>query len=312
MASDSRPDKCVSRSFSTCLCDWERGRGEGKEKSVQDCLHFHMWACVGGYVRTCEWVQWCVSGSATCVFALSSLVEGALNHISACHVPQRNAFNVSKSVQYRNTRQAHVHWKDNFWSPLCSSDHTNSKRMCMRRVLCVSLYFVFIVCRGQAWLPLAFSFYKHTLQTIVLSVSILCIQVCRESITHNAAAICALGVATKKEKKRKYSLTQHGSSIFVFGWHHAYISIILTSEDDYGRSLVWWLADINSNKVYVILACVQAFAWSTLVRVNRGGYWGARVCVVCYAFDSVCMKRLEARVWGHWWWGLKDFWIARG
>lgn len=35
------------------------------------------------------------------MFALSALIEGAWSHISGCHVPQRNAFNVSHSVQYK-------------------------------------------------------------------------------------------------------------------------------------------------------------------------------------------------------------------
>lgn len=107
-----------------------------------------------------------------------------------------------------------------------------------------------------------------------------------------------------------------GKKIKIAVWV-ANIIFVLSSENARERGLMWSLVDTNSNNVYRnFCLCAQTSASSMLVGTNEsGGEWGAQrawVCVVFYALCSVCTKRLEAGVWGHWWWGLKDCWIAKG
>lgn len=67
------------------------------------------------------------------MFALSSLIEGAWSHISGCHVPRRNAFNVSHSVQYKREGWHICIENTTFkihYASQSLSDHTNSEGMC--------------------------------------------------------------------------------------------------------------------------------------------------------------------------------------
>lgn len=71
-------------------------------------------------------------------------------------------------------------------------------------------------------------------------------------------------------------------------------------KDFWGRRLVWWLVEINSNKVDAFFSFVFGTLteyMSTLVRANVGATGGISVCVV--SLDSVCVCVYEeVRGWG--------------
>lgn len=135
-----------------------------------------------GYVWMCEWVQWSVSGAATCVFALSALIEGAWSHISGCHVPQRNAFNVSHSVQYKREGW-HICIENTTFKIHHASQApliTLTLKECIRASLSAySMRMCTAYWRLRKWVPLPVS-HTHThalvIQTIFLSVPISNIQ----------------------------------------------------------------------------------------------------------------------------------------
>lgn len=158
------------------------------------------------------------------MFALSALIEGAWSHISGCHVPQRNAFNVSHSVQYKREGWHICIENTTFKNPLrltSPSDHTNSKRMCV----CVCLQYVYVFAGDlERECPCPCITHTHALviQTIFLSVPISTIQTLpgmfsRGNVLHMIQTqYVLLGMYVKLGKR---SRTWYVNDTFVPYWH---------------------------------------------------------------------------------------------
>lgn len=96
------------------------------------CVSVCQQECVNVWLSSmiCQW-----SGYSTCVFASIALIEGAWSHVSGCHVPQRNAFNVSHSVQHKCVLKTQPNPSIHYASQ-APSDNTNCKIMC----ICIYIY----------------------------------------------------------------------------------------------------------------------------------------------------------------------------
>lgn len=190
----------------------------GSYRSVRDWLHFPVWVCVSEYVRMCERVQWSVSGAATCVFALSALIEGAWSHISGCHVLQRNAFNVSHSVQYKREG-----WHSCIENTTFKNPQAPLITLTPKECACASVSATVYAHARRESAPV-YRTGALVIQTIFLSVPISTIQTLpgmfsRGNVLHMMQTQCMLlGMSIKLGK---CSWTWHVNDTFVLYWHSA-------------------------------------------------------------------------------------------